>query len=851
MRTTAELREGFQCFYEGRGHLRVPSHSLIPPADDPSTLFVVAGMQPFKPFFLGLREPPSTRAVSVQKVLRAGGKDTDLEDVGRTDRHCSFFEMLGNFSFGDYFKDEAVAYAWEFVTEHMKLDPERLWATVHEGDPALGLGEDEVAIEAWKRAGIPADRIVRLGKDNFWQAAETGPCGACSEVFLDRGEEHGCGRADCKPGCECDRYMEFYNLVFMEFDLRPGPELVPLPHQNVDTGLGLERGACLLQEVGSVFDSDGFRLIMDWVEGESGVAYGASATATRAHRVLADHGRAMSFLIADGVTPSNEGRGYICRRIIRRAVQHGQRIGLDRVYRLGGVVCEQMGDAYPELRDHAAEIERVVRLEEERFRETLARGQKEFDELSGRPSISGEEAFELATTYGFPIELTVELADERGQPVDVDRFTELMEEHREISRAGGETTTEQLAAEIVGAGFRSTEFVGYERIETLTAVIAAGPLAGTRQLVKIELSPFYPAGGGQVSDSGYLELEGSNGRLEVAEVLRFGDDQVLAVETGGEVLLEVGTRVRAAVDWTARFPTMANHTATHLLHAALRDVLGDHVKQAGSAVRPDKLRFDFSHPQPLTAEERDRVERLVNEKVFEAIPVRTFVTPIEEARKLGAMMLFGEKYGNEVRVVEIDGFSRELCGGTHVRSTAEIGPFVILGESSVGSSARRIEAVTAGEAYELLLGRSRELDDTRAELEQARRESKKPAKAVQTVDFEPDVVVLAGSNVIVMEVPSVGAEALLDLSDRFKQRSSPAAVVLGSRENGTVHLVANFDDGIAARISAGDVVKEIAPIVGGGGGGRPTMARAGGRDPERLDDALERARELLSAALAG
>jgi alanyl-tRNA synthetase len=851
MRTTAELREGFLRFYGERGHLRVASHSLIPPADDPSTLFVVAGMQPFKPYFLGLREPPSGRAVSVQKVLRAGGKDTDLEDVGRTDRHCSFFEMLGNFSFGDYFKDEAVAYAWEFVTEHMQLDPSRLWATVHEGDPALALGEDEVAIEAWKRVGIPADRIVRLGKDNFWQAAETGPCGPCSEIFLDRGEGLGCGRADCRPGCECDRFMEFYNLVFMEYDLRPGSELVPLPHQNVDTGLGLERGACLLQEVGSVFDSDGFRLIMDWVEGESGVAYGASPTATKAHRVLADHGRAMSFLIADGVTPSNEGRGYICRRIIRRAVQHGQRIGLDRVYRLGGVVCEQMGDAYPELREHAAEIERVVRLEEERFRETLARGQKEFDELSGRPSISGQEAFELATTYGFPIELTVELADERGQPVDVDRFRELMEEHREISRAGGESTTEQLAAEIVGAGFRTTEFVGYERTEALTAVIAAGPFAGTRQLVKIELSPFYPAGGGQVSDSGYLESDGSDRRLEVAEVLRFGDDQVLAVETGGELLLDVGTRVRAVVDWAARFPTMANHTATHLLHAALRDVLGDHVKQAGSAVRPDKLRFDFSHPQPLSPEERERVERRVNEKVFEAIPVRTFVTPIEEARKLGAMMLFGEKYGSEVRVVEIDGFSRELCGGTHVRSTAEIGPFVITGESSVGSGARRIEAVTAGEAYEHLLGRSRELDDTRAELEQARKDAKKPAKVEQTVDVEPNVVVLDGSNVIVMEVPSLGADALLDLSDRFKQRSAPAAVVLGSRENGNVHLVANFDDGIATRISAGDVVKEIAPIVGGGGGGRPTMARAGGRDPERLGDALERARELLSAALAG
>ncbi len=852
MRTTAELREGFQRFYEERGHLRVPSHSLIPPADDPSTLFIIAGMQQFKPYFLGLREPPANRVVSVQKVLRAGGKDTDLEDVGRTDRHCSFFEMMGNFSFGDYFKDEAVDLAWEFVTKEMKLDPDLLWATVHEGDPALDLGEDTVAIEAWKRAGIPPDRIVRLGKDNFWQAGELGLCGPCSEIFFDRGAEHGCGRAECAPGCECDRYMEFYNLVFMEYDLRPGPELVPLPKQNVDTGLGVERGSCLLQGVDSVFDTDGFRLIMDWVAAESGVAYGDNPIAAKAHRVLADHGRAMSFLIADGVTPSNEGRGYICRRIIRRAIQHGQRIGLENVYRLGGVVCEQMGAAYPELKEHAAEIERVVRLEEERFRETLARGMKEFDELAGRDAISADEAFTLAATYGFPIELTQELAEERGQAVDIDGFRELMEGHREISRAGGESTTEQLAAEIVGAGFRRSEFVGYERTDVLTAVIAVGPPAGTRRLVKLETSPFYAASGGQISDAGYLVVDGSDQKLQVAEVLKFGDDQVLAVDTGGEALLEEGTRVHAVVEWAERFPTMTNHTATHLLHAALRQILGDHVKQAGSAVRPDKLRFDFSHSQPLTDDEREQVERLVNEKVFEAIPVRTFVTPIEEARKLGAMMLFGEKYGAEVRVVEIDGFSRELCGGTHVRSTAEIGPFVILSESSVGSGARRIEAVTAGEAWEVLHGRSRELDAAREELAEARREAKRKPKAETpaAAEPEPELEVVGGVNVIVQEIDGLDGDALLDLSDRFKQRSAPAAVVLASRVDGTVHLVANFDDSVASRISAGDVVKEIAPIVGGGGGGRPTMARAGGKQPENLPDAVARAREMLSAALA-
>ncbi len=776
--TTAELREGFQRFYEERGHLRVPSHPLIPPADDPSTLFVVAGMQPFKPFFLGLKEPPAKRAVSAQKVLRAGGKDTDLEDVGRTDRHCSFFEMLGNFSFGDYFKDGAVDFAWEFVTKEMGLDPDRLWATVHEGDPALGLGEDTVAIEAWKRVGIPADRIVRLGKDNFWQVAETGPCGACSEIFYDRGPEHGCGRADCRPGCECDRYMEFYNLVFMEYDLRPGNELVPLPSQNVDTGLGLERGAMVLQGAASNFDTDGFRLIMDWVEGESGVRYGDSELATKAHRVLADHGRAMTFLIADGVTPSNEGRGYICRRIIRRAVQYGQRIGLDRVHRLPAVVIEQMRDAYPELDEHAAEIERVVRLEEERFRETLARGLKVFEELATQDAISGEDAFLLATTYGFPVELTQELAEERGQAVDLDRVRELMEEHREVSRAGGEKTDLQRAADFaVAAGFR-TEFVGYEKTDVLTQLGAVEDLGNGLFLGKLRESPFYPDGGGQVTDAGELIHEGTGAVAALRAGYRFGDDQALVFEGTG---FAAGDRVRAVVPWHVRFPTMANHTATHLLHAALREVLGDHVKQAGSAVRPDKLRFDFSHPTALSPEERERVERLVNEKVFEAIPVRTFVTPIEEARKLGAMMLFGEKYGDEVRVVEIDGFSRELCGGTHVRSTAEIGPFVILTEGSVGAGARRIEAVTAGEAWSILHGRTRELDDVRAELEAVRREAKKPSRdlTVEGARAEASATALAGEievvngvNVIVKALEGLDAQGLLDLSDRSKQEAS-------------------------------------------------------------------------------
>src|SRR5436305_715848 len=497
--TTAELREAFQRFYEERGHLRVPGHSLIPPAEDQSTLFIIAGMQQFKPYFLRTKEPPSNRVVSVQPCLRAGGKDTDLEEVGRTDRHCSFFEMMGNFSFGDYYKDEAVDFAWDWVTDVLGLEADRLWATVHEGDPALGLGEDEVAIAAWLRKGIPQERIVRLGKDNFWQSGETAPCGQCSEIFYDRGEQYACGDPNCGPG-HCDGIMEIYNLVFMQYDLQPGNVLVELPTPNVDTGNGIERTACVLQDVSSVFDTDGFQLIMQWVERESGVAYRDSDVSQRAHRVLADHGRAVSFLIAEGVEPSNEGRGYICRRLLRRAIYQAKRIGLEGVHRLPAVVIEQMGDAYPALREHAADIERIVRAEEEKFSETLARGMKVFDDLAGQDAISAQDAFDLATTYGFPIELTQELAEERGQPVDVDGFRALMEEHREISRGGGEGSTQQAAAQLVGARRATSEFVGYSRTTTLTAVVEAAPADGGRQLVKLEQSPFYAAGGGQVSD---------------------------------------------------------------------------------------------------------------------------------------------------------------------------------------------------------------------------------------------------------------------------------------------------------------------------------------------------------------
>jgi len=839
--TTAELREAFQRFYEERGHLRVPGHSLIPPPEDRSTLFISAGMQQFKPYFLRTKEPPSPRVVSIQQCLRAGGKDTDLEEVGRTERHCSFFEMMGNFSFGDYYKDEAVDFAWEWVTEVLGLEPERLWATVHEGDPALSLGEDEVAIAAWLRKGIPPERIVRLGKDNFWQSGETGPCGQCSEIFYDRGTKYDCGDPNCGPG-HCDRIMEIYNLVFMAYDLQPGNVLADLPTPNVDTGNGLERTACVLQDVSSVFDTDGFRQIMDWIETESGVAYRDSDLSLRAHRVLADHGRAASFLIAEGIEPANEGRGYICRRLLRRAIHQANRIGLHDSHRLSGVVVDQMGEAYPQLAEHADEIERIWRAEEERFSETLVRGQRVFDDLAGRPAIDAEDAFTLAATYGFPIELTQELAEERGQPVDLDGFRALMEEHRVVSRAGGDKSELQRAAAFAGGTGFESEFVGYSKLDVLTQAGAVEDLGDGTFLCKLRESPFYAESGGQITDSGELVHEESGAVAVLRAAYKIGDDQALVFEGTG---FATGDRVRAVVTWSQRFPTMTNHTATHLLHQALRDVLGDHVKQAGSAVRPDKLRFDFTHPSGLSVAERDRVERIVNEKIFEAIPVRTYVTPIEEARKLGAMMLFGEKYGDEVRVVEIGDYSRELCGGTHVRSTAEIGPFVLLSERAVGSGTRRIEAVTAGEAWSVLEGRSRELSAIQAEVEQLRRAAKKPKAEAAG----PDIVWQdRQGDVFVAEVKGVRGSALRDFSDQVRQREDASAVVLASVDDGKVALVVNLDNALAG-IDAVQIVRELGPIIGGGGGGRPTLAEAGGKNVGAVRAALEAGRDKLAAAI--
>jgi alanyl-tRNA synthetase len=838
MESSAELRAGYRAYFESKGHTFRPSAPLIPRADDRSTLLTSAGMQPLMPFFLGREQPPAPLLTTVQKCFRT----PDIDEVGLDGSHLTFFEMLGNFSFGQYFKEGAIELAWEFVFEHLRLDPERFWVSVFAGDAELGLGEDEVAYNKWEEIGQPVERIVLLPRsENFWWVGGPGPCGPDTEMYYDWGAEHGCGQPDCRPSCtRCERFLEFWNLVFMSYELHADGKLTPLPKQNVDTGMGVERTAAILQNVMTVYETDGYQAIMSWIAEESGVAYGDSPEATKAHRILADHGRGMTFLAADGVSPSNEGRGYVMRRIVRRAVQQANRIGLEPPYlaRLADVVIEQMKSGYAELEEHRDEIHRILSAEEERFGQTLARGLRLFEEVAQQGGdISGDDAFRLHDTYGFPLELTQELARERGLGVNDEEFTKLMEQQRERSRAAGSTAEFQVEGP-------KTEFVGYEKTDVLTAIAALYDRGDGTFEVKLHESPFYAAGGGQVSDQGVLIHEGSGAEAALLEAIRLeGDDQVLVFEGSG---FAEGDRVRAVVAWAHRFPTMANHTATHLLHKALQDVLGDHVRQAGSAVRPDKLRFDFTHPQALSAEERTDIERRVNEKIFENLPVHAFVTPIEEARQLGAMMLFGEKYGDQVRVIEIPGYSRELCGGTHVRWTAEIGPFAILSESSVGAGARRIEAVTSAEAYALLHGARHESEELRRELETVRKEARKP-KAASAADF---TIVERESDVVLVEAQGAKGGELRDLSDRLRQQEKAAGVIVGSVDDGRAYLVVNLDDSLVGKgLDAVQLVRELGRHIGGGGGGRPTLAEAGGKNPAGLRDALEAGKQAIAAAL--
>ena len=852
----------------------MPSASLVPPTYDPSVLLTTAGMQPFKPYFSGEEEPPSRRLTSCQKCFRT----TDIENVGLTARHLTFFEMLGNFSIGDYFKDRAVHYALELSIDGFGFDPERIWISVFGGDEQLRLGPDEEAIECWRSVGVPDERIVRLGRaDNFWQSGPTGPCGPCSELYLDRGPEF--GSEDDRPGDDTERFLEYWNLVFMQYELHADGALTELPSQNIDTGLGLDRMAAVLQDVPSVFETTHFRPLVELGEELSGRRYGEDFAVTRALRILADHGRGMTFLMADGVVPSNEDRGYILRRIMRRAMQQARALGIEvrLLPRLCDRVVEVMGDAYPELRREQETIARWASAEEEGFLRTLAQGERILAEVVERATeqgtswVSAEDAFRLHDTYGFPYEMTKELLADQGLSVDDQGFEELMERAREVSRAGiargpaeAVVPHERVLEFARSSGFQ-TRFVGYEALEWETVVGGAARVDG-RVLAKLEESPFYPEGGGQVSDSGVVETP--SGRARVVDVFRLGDDQALALEPlEGEI--GPGQTATARVERAARLATMKNHTATHLLHAALRRRLGTHVRQAGSYVGPDKLRFDFTHGERLTGAELEDVEGLVSGWIADNHPVRALETTRAEAEALGAVALFGEKYGDWVRMVEVDEVSRELCGGTHLASTAEVGLFHLTTETSSAANVRRVEAVTGLAAEELFRRRTGWLREIAALLrvpepeavEAVERLTRRVRELEQRPAERPDRRLaeqlaagareLGGVRVVVEAVGVPDAKALLELSDTVKQRLRDGAVVLGAAADGRVHLVANFTPSAVERgINAADVVRAAAKVAGGGGGGRDTMAQAGGRQPEKLPEALATARSLIEQALS-
>jgi len=860
-----EIRKAFLDYFARNGHEIVPSSSLVP-ADDPTLLFTNAGMVQFKRVFLGEEERPYRRAASCQKCMRAGGKHNDLENVGYTARHHTFFEMLGNFSFGDYFKAEAIAYAWEFLTRELGLPREKLYATVFR--------EDDEAAELWQKiAGLPAERIVRLGeKDNFWAMGDTGPCGPCSEIIYDQGEEAGCGRPDCGPGCDCDRFLEIWNLVFMEYERDETGEMKPLPRPSIDTGMGLERIAAVLQGVRSNYDTDLFAGIMEGIAELSGRSYREGGDVTAAFRVIADHIRASVFLIADGVVPSNEGRGYVLRRIIRRAERFGRVLGLTEpfLFRLVHRVVTEFGDFYPEIRRAERAAEKILEIEEKRFQETLARGlellEAELRRLSeaGRRRIPGEVIFRLYDTYGFPQDIVRDVAFSRGFELDLEGFEKAMAAARERSRRSwkGRLDTVPEVLKKLSESLSETPFVGYESFSAEAEVLVLlkderevpEASAGEEVLVLFSETPFYPEGGGQVADTGLVLAPRL--KAEVLEARRFGGLILHRVRVV-EGTIRRGQRVHLEVIADRRLSTARHHTATHLLHAALRRVLGEHVRQAGSLVTPDRLRFDFTHFEPLTLEEIRSVEDLVNRKIREDIPVEVVVVPFREALSMGAMALFGEKYTERVRVVRVGDFSLELCGGTHVRRTGELGLFKIVSEGSVAAGVRRIEAV-AGESalrwiHALEDERLRLAELLRCNPSETEREIRRLLERVKELEDEVrrlksgtvrrtleeklgEVREVCGVKVLCTEVPARNAAELREMGDFLRDKIGSGVVFLYAVNDGKVQLLSMVTRDLSERVPAGKLLQAVAPVVGGRGGGRPEMAQGGGSRPEAVSE---------------
>ncbi|SNY76724.1 alanine--tRNA ligase [Stenotrophomonas sp. CC120223-11] len=875
--TTSQIRSDFLEFFKGKGHTIVPSAPLVP-GNDPTLLFTNSGMVQFKDVFLGAEKRSYVRAADVQRCLRAGGKHNDLDQVGYTARHHTFFEMLGNWSFGDYFKKDAIAWAWELLTQVWKLPAERLLVTVYQtDDEAYALWRDMV--------GIPEERIVRIGdnkgapfaSDNFWQMADTGPCGPCTEIFYDHGD-HIAGGPPGSPDEDGDRFIEIWNLVFMQFDRQPDGTLVPLPAPCVDTGMGLERLAAILQHVHTNYEIDLFQALIR----KASELTGTADLENKSLRVIADHIRACSFLIVDGVLPSNEGRGYVLRRIIRRALRHGWMLGVRQPFfsKLVPTLVEQMGEAYPELPAAVDTVTRALLAEEERFAETLDAGMKIFEDVAGKASngvIPGVDAFRLYDTYGFPLDLTQDIARERDLTVDIGGFDAAMEQQRETARAagkfGGGVT---LPAELV-ATLSPTVFLGYDRLQadglTVLAVLKDGrPVqsadAGDAVIVITNQTPFYAESGGQVGDTGVLT--GNGVRLVVEDTQKFAGQFHGHVGTLSEGGLKVGDVLSGQVDGERRGATILNHSATHLLHAALREVLGTHVQQKGSLVAPDRLRFDFSHFQPISAEELAVIERKVNQQVRANNAAEVHNMAMQEALDFGAMALFGEKYGEHVRVLKMGDYSTELCGGTHVNRTGDIGLFKITSEGGVSAGVRRIEAVTGqgaldyvdaeearlAEAADLLGGSAADVVEKIRALGQRQKQLERELEAVKakvaagaTADLSGQAVEVAGVKVLAARLEGFDAKALRDAMDRLKQQLGDAVIVLAGAQDGKAALVAGVNGSAMGKVKAGELLSHIAGQIGGKGGGRPDLAQGGGEDGPALATALAAVVEWVSPRL--
>jgi alanyl-tRNA synthetase len=880
--TGSQIRKIFLDYFKKNGHTIVESSSLVP-SNDPTLMFTTAGMVQFKDVFLGKDPRPYTRASSSQKCVRAGGKHNDLENVGFTARHHTFFEMLGNFSFGDYFKKDAIHFAWELVTKELKLPIDKLYVTVFETD-------DEAA-EIWhKQEGVPLDRIYRFGeKDNFWSMGDTGPCGPCTELFIDRGEKYGCGKPTCKMGCDCDRYMEFWNLVFMQYDRDASGKLNPLPKPSVDTGAGLERLASILQDVETNYDTDIFTDIIAKISKLAGKPYDPKSKdeSVFSFRVIADHSRATTFLIGDGVMPSNEGRGYVLRRIMRRAIRHGRKLGLDGpfLHKSCGFVIEQMKDAFPDLVEKRAFIERAVLAEEEQFFKTLDRGlgllDEELKKISGKKILPGTVAFTLYDTFGFPVDLTRTICDERGIAVDEARFESAMEKQREESRKHWKGTGDQvLAAEwftlvdqLKKAG-KLPEFVGYEHLEAEGEALAVMPSQAEDgspiTLAVFSKTPFYGESGGQTGDKGSIHSKDFD--AEVLDVQRPVPELIVAHLKVKRGILKVGDRVMQTVSNEVRALTARNHTATHMLQWALRSVLGNHVKQAGSLVTPELLRFDFSHFQALTSNELQLVENLINEKIWSGSRVKKQSMKKDEAIQAGAIAFFGEKYGDEVRVVQVGDFSTELCGGTHVDQSSEINLFKIASEAGIAAGVRRIIAYTSKGAFEFLREQDSRIKAVRDQIKastveeipnkidklfEETRDLKKQIEKLQAAQQGVEIEALlasaetvSGVKVIsgLVESSSDGMKKLREMADRIKQKDPSCVAVLGIKEVAEAGEKPYLVVAVGAKVSgvhAGEIIKGSAELFGGKGGGKPDFAQAGGSNVAGLSGAIQAAKTII------